>query len=216
MTKLKKIIVYSLQLIVYSQLSILSWGYVITHNDYTSNTTITASGQNTNENNIVNVINGNLDSTNITANTLPGSTANSGGSAGSIQQGTISSPDFRTNAVSTTAVNGGSGHTTIYDTVITSTSITTIGQNVLVLANCDIRSLGTANMRVAILEDGNNIANNDAVFFNGSGIDYENPVPIMLVRKPAAGVHTYSIGSKTFGGSPSVGSCILIAIELRT
>lgn len=48
-------------------LSNLAFAGQITHTDYTSGATITASGQNTNENTIVNEINGNLDSTNIEA-----------------------------------------------------------------------------------------------------------------------------------------------------
>lgn len=44
----------------------------VTHIDYTSGGTITASGQNANENAIVNAVNGNLDNTNITAGSLLG------------------------------------------------------------------------------------------------------------------------------------------------
>lgn len=174
--------------IVYSLLSTVAYAYTITHSDYTSGGTISASGQNTNENNIVNVINGNLDTTNIAANgvgttqiaaqavtaakianntitasqianntitdtqistsgitavsiasgTLHGSTANSGGSQGLIQQGTISTPDLRANAVTQSlraddGSKGGNGASTA-----DSQSITTIGGPVLAIANIEV------------------------------------------------------------------------------
>lgn len=45
----------------------------ISHTDYTAGTTITAAAQNTNENTIVNLVNGNLDSANLAANSVTSS-----------------------------------------------------------------------------------------------------------------------------------------------
>lgn len=55
---------------IFSFVGLLMLGYsayagLLSHNDYTSGSVITAAGQNTNENNIVNMINGNIDSSNL-------------------------------------------------------------------------------------------------------------------------------------------------------
>ncbi len=62
---------------------------LITHTDYQSNATITASGQNTNENTIVNEINGNLDSTNISAGGIATSNLSSAVQAQFVPTGTF-------------------------------------------------------------------------------------------------------------------------------
>src|SRR3990167_6117810 len=67
---------------------------------------------------------------------IKGSTANSGGSAQEVSQGTISTPDLRANAV-TNQINSGSGSLAT-GTTLTSAAITTIGGSVLIVAHATI------------------------------------------------------------------------------
>ena len=156
----------------------------ITHSDYTSATTITASGQNANENAIVNEMNGNLDNTNLAAagvlgsniaagtivgsniagatitgskiapntigdgniiastitnlsiasGTIRGANNNSSGAYNEIAMGTVSTIDLKAMAV-TNPVQGYIGSVASDQSIIiTSASITTIGGNVMVIA----------------------------------------------------------------------------------
>lgn len=68
----------------------LAYAGLVTHTDYTSGATITATLQNTNENAIINEINGNLDSTNIRTNGIV--TAN-------ITDGSVTTSKLANNAV---------------------------------------------------------------------------------------------------------------------
>lgn len=69
---------------------------LITHNDYSSGSTITASAQNSNENTIVNVINGNLDSTNIAA---------SGVATTNIAAGAVTAAKIANNTITDTQIS---------------------------------------------------------------------------------------------------------------
>src|SRR5258706_208020 len=85
---IKKIFV---SLLMFNQ---IAYAGLITHTDYTSGNTITAAGQNANENIIVNEINGNLDSNNI---------SNGGIVTTNIANGTITGSNLNANIVITSA-----------------------------------------------------------------------------------------------------------------
>lgn len=83
----------------------IGYGAFVTHTDYQSGTTITASGQNANENAIITQINGNIDNTNI----LPLGILN-----GNIANGTIEGNKLNSNTASFQIVQGTINVITIY------------------------------------------------------------------------------------------------------
>jgi hypothetical protein len=240
--------------------------YTITHNDYSSGGSVSAAGQNTNENAIVNVINGNIDTTNIAANgvgttqiaaqavtaakianntitdtqitangltgnvdftsgTVQGTSANSSGNQGSIKQGTISTPDFRTNAVSTATLTSNASGLTASWIAVSTASITTLGGGVLVFGSCEV--YGTANASgifqggVGVCQDTINAPN---CFFttnayttqgqnNGSG-GFTTTVTGLFF--PSAGAHKYGAYYILSAGSSPTVNCHVLALELRS
>jgi hypothetical protein len=110
--------------------STTSFASILTHVDYTAGNTITAAGQNANENAIINDYNG----------SIQGSTSNSGGTAVNIQQGTISTPDLRNNAVTAAKI----ANNTIGDAQITGNSISFISITSSTISGTSANSGGTA------------------------------------------------------------------------
>jgi hypothetical protein len=150
---------------------------------------ITAGGIANNTITATQIANATITTTQVASNTLTGSTANSGGSAGNVAQGTISTSDFRANAV-TQKITGS-----------TSVTLTTIGGYVVVSAQID-ESVTTAtgiagfvgyDISFSIVRDGSTTVysarqangglvtgKNCVVSFAGSAID-----------TPSASSHTY-------------------------
>ena len=173
---------------------------ILTHTDYTAGNTITAAGQNANENLIINDYNG----------SIQGTTANSGGSAVNIQQGSISTPDLRANAVTLSSATAlGGAPTGSYVNAVATATITTIGKPVLLLGSAYCTSCQAGC--VILKEDGTNVPGTEmcnAIASSGNWTFMTNGM-----STPAAGSHTYALWQSQTG--PSFPRAQLIVIELR-
>jgi hypothetical protein len=151
---------------------------------------------------------------------VTGSTANSGGSPGKVQQGTISTVDLRANAVtqiqrSTLAIGFGQGGTTN----ITTVTITTTGGPVLIVADAVYAtsySAGTGvGTRIYLFRDAGTdlISQEDSLPGNVGatwGLSYS------YVDIPAAGTYTYKLNySLTNSTILTVEEYHLTAVELK-
>lgn len=159
-----------------------------------------------------------ITTTQVASNTLTGSTANSGGSAGNVAQGTISTPDMRTNAITKTASSGGSaGRTT--GTNITSVSITTLGGPVVILANVALGvtvSGGNITVEVDVVRGSTNISGAQSFASVNTSATCVLAYPIMAIDTPTAGTYTYNLIYTVVQGTFSVIDFYsLQAIELR-
>jgi hypothetical protein len=234
----------------------LVYAGIIARTNYTDGQTITAALQNTNENTIVTEINGNIESANILNGTIVGadladsiitsakilnntiasvdlsspiingSTANSGGEYGHITQGSISTPDFRANAVSLiassfTATGGGAGGALFKS----SATITTIGKPVIIFATCDVVITVDVNKNAGftgrILRDGGAITSGGFArttdYGNATSVTGDFALSMLGYDTPSAGAHTYAINYTFSAGTLSAGpNCNVIALELRT
>lgn len=167
-------------------LFLTSAGYCSTvlHTDYVGGGVFTAAGQNTNENAAVTAINGNIE----------GSTANSGGSAVNIKQGTISTPDIRDNVV-TQDIPGNSNSSSTGGTIVKSVTITTAGYHVLLLAsgNCTFGNT-SSGYGLDIVRGSTGLAGGHCESQlntnTGPGTD---SCGVMTVDTPAAGTYTYNL-----------------------
>lgn len=186
-------------------LSSIANAYTITHNDYTSNSAVTAAGQNTNENNIVNLLNGNIDTTNISS------------SAGILYSQLAA--NTITNSTQTAKVNG------TYATSLSTNTITTTGGTILGIGHCDLAfsadGSSQIDFNVMVLEDGANFPGNSTRFFVAGVSQLSNqifPMPISFMRQPSAGTHNYSVGYTANHGSYVGGSsqgCVLDITEFK-
>lgn len=180
---------------------------IITHNDYVSGNTITAAGQNANENTIINDYNGNIQ----------GTTANSGGTATNILQGSISTPDLRANAITQTLntnTDSFSGIGGTFNHNAASQSITTIGGQVLIIGTAVVQCGGVGSLCAAVFGGNTRVLSGSesccACVNNGTLC---GPT-VIATEQLAAGTTTYNVlytqpNSTTFlGGSINV-------IELR-
>lgn len=165
-----------------------------------------------------------ITSSQITSGAVRGSTANSGGSAREISQGTISTPDFRANAV-TQQQTSASG-SVVTNTTITSKSITTIGGPVLIVASASLDGVnGTilgqsqAYLQTSVDRGGTAIPGaTQEMLIRGyltTGSQQIFPCSIMAVDTPAAGTYTYNFNYANGGGFTSVNEYSLVLIELR-
>ena len=167
-----------------------------------------------------------------TGGAVTGTTANSGGTQGTIQQGTISTPDLRANAVTSSSTS--SSGTNGASTQITTAALTTIGGSVIAAYNCtlnvgpDFSSL--TNVRTFIVDttvtcDGTELPGAGQQFQiatdgNTTGLsntqDQRLPFSGTVIHAPAAGSHTYALKyTVAFGIFASVGNYSLNVVELR-
>lgn len=159
---------------------------------------------------------------------INGSSANSGGSAGTIQQGTVSTPDLRTDAVTTkgyttdsTAVGGTSG-------TGASTTITTTGKPVLILASISLQSNSSGSPNHFMLTSAQIKEDGVAIGVpTGVRTDWgSNTVTFSLYTQttafaystPSAGSHTYRVDWTVQAQGPtstSYNTSQIVAIELK-
>lgn len=157
-----------------------------------------------------------------------GSTANSGGSAGTIQQGTISTPDLRPQAVTLYDMVNSTAAGIVTATTIATKAITTIGGNVLITASGAIdyaTGAGTmdAVQSVVIKQDGTNLNGGEQTFsyYNHAGgisPTFRAPFSVSVMVAPSPGLHTYTLeyGATGSGFSgTSVTQYSLAVIEFR-
>lgn len=155
---------------------------------------------------------------------VSGSTANSGGTAATIQQGTISTPDLRANAVTLTASSNSSDSAAV-GTTITTASITTIGGKVLIIGSASLSGasgtiLSKANGTGHMILDrgGTKIATSSAsLIMNNSAntFSFTYPFSITYIDSPAAGSYTYTLSYTTGEGVSAVVDYKLDVVELR-
>lgn len=155
---------------------------------------------------------------------VSGSTANSGGSQSGITQGTVSTPDFRTNAVTLTSASASSG-SIVGPSTITSANITTIGKPVLIIATAsilaDTTSGGAAQVTLAVRRGTTAItgARSRVITNLTSGVgavQQSYNMSILATDSQAAGSYTYNLDYVVNTGSNgSVTDYSLVVIELR-
>jgi hypothetical protein len=132
---------------------------------------------------------------------IDGSTANASGSAGTIQQGTISTPDLRANAVTNASFFNSP---TLYSVTSSALSLTLSGcqgGNVFVLVNGHVNlatSAGNVAVTIAVVlfDSGTQIASNIFTYYNAQGgISPVFAVPFTLsaMGGPISGSHTYTV-----------------------
>lgn len=151
---------------------------------------------------------------NVTSNAITGSTANSGGSAGLIAQGTVSTPDLRANAVTQTT------------TGTTSVTLTTGGFPVLVTMQIDESALAAAgvgsfngvDMSFTITRDGSTTVYSARQFVGGATVGKGMCFSFCgsTLDTPAAGSHTWvaavSVGTGTSAAQINASA---FAIEMK-
>lgn len=215
----------------------IAQAYTITHNDYTANSVVSSAGQNTNENTIVTVINGNLDNTNVTAgglinsnlaastltgakflsNTITGSTSNTvGATAGNIQQGTVSAQDLRSGASSTSTVAASAG-TTDQATAIATATVTTIGGYVVLYASTyPSCATATCTATYVVTRGGTAIAGGKCQVVLATSGETQGCY-ITTIDTPSAGTQNYRLTGTTSGGTGNIntGTYSLVAVEYR-
>ncbi len=152
---------------------------------------------------------------------VAGSTANSGGSARQIAQGTVSTPDIRDNAVTMDQSSNnnplGSG-----PSLIATVSITTFGFPVIVMLNAaaDINTFaGTVADAVAVVtRDGTNIDGNSNRARIGATLISTStylPVSFAFIDIPSAGGHTYKATIHVSSGTGGAPTPNLLCMELK-
>lgn len=167
-----------------------------------------------------------ITATQVASNTLTGSTANSGGSAGNVAQGTISTPDFRTNAV--TNIQSSVTSTSFHGTDITTITITTIGKPVLLVASASLSVTPTSGppsligVSIDITRDTTGIVGGEALEnrnLSGTSAYSGNQtisLGVTVIDTPTAGTYTYRLSYTMQNGSfSSAPRYSLQAIELR-
>lgn len=157
-----------------------------------------------------------------------GSSANSGGSAGTVQQGTISTPDFRPQAVTLYTMDNSTAAGIVTSFTIATKAITTIGGNVLITASGAIdyaTGAGTmdATQSVVIKQNGTNLDGGEQTFsfYNHAGgvsPTFSAPFSISVMVAPSPGLYTYTLEYAATGsgfGSTSVTQHSFTIIEFR-
>lgn len=135
-----------------------------------------------------------------------------------IADGTISTPDLRTNAlIAATSSSSGSQST---GTTITTVQITTIGGAVLIEAHATIVMQGVANnVNISVDRDGTALSGGfqESIYTAPvAGANDANPFSLNLIDKPAAGTYNYNLRYTVVSGSfGSVSLYGLNAVELR-
>lgn len=172
-----------------------------------ANATITASQ----------IANATITTTQVASNTVTGSTANSGGSAGNLSQGTVSTPDLRANAVTQTQAALDT-NSTVNSTSITSKSITTVGGPVLIMAtySASILSNGSAaNLQLTVDRGGTAIHGGFTSMSRTTASTTQTELVICTVDTPVAGTYTYVLRSDSSTGVSSTNGFSLVLVELR-
>lgn len=155
----------------------------------------------------------------IASQTIRGSTANSGGSAQEISQGTISTVDLRANAV--TQIQSSTNTASSHGTDITTVTITTTGGKVLLMAFANINvsaSSNNAGVSVDITQGNTAITGGRSVANLGGGITgtQQFTLHVCVVDSPVAGTYTYKFSYTIQNGSfVSLSGYSLQAIELK-
>lgn len=155
----------------------------------------------------------------IASQTIRGSTANSGGSAQEVNQGTISTPDLRTNAVTLSSNACGTSNSTDLATTANTISITTIGKPVLILAT--VRAIAASdgsksNIQICVTCDTAAITPHNfetATIFSASS--QVMVVPMMIYHTPSAASHSYKLTYTSNGGALSSVIYDFTVIEMR-
>lgn len=157
----------------------------------------------------------------ISAGAVTGSTANSGGSQGKISQGTVSTPDFRANAV--TNVQHTESGTIAPGTTVASVPITTIGKPVMVTASICFTGTITGSLN-GLVQMG---VDRGGTALTGGRAQYETPtatngqpvtssLSVTVVDTPAAGAYTYNLTDNAVNvATYTVQSYSLVVVELR-
>jgi hypothetical protein len=155
---------------------------------------------------------------------VDGSTANSGGSSGTVQQGTISTPDLRANAVtqqvSTLASTFGWAEHSAGNV-----TITTIGKPVMVTYSCTVSvddpGANAPVFYASIFQDSTEIAGGQQEFNKNSGTNLNSFIAVSgtTIITPSAGSHTYDLSvvrrASAITTAATVTNVTIIAIELR-
>lgn len=161
-----------------------------------------------------------------TGGAVVGSTANTGGTQGTLSQGTVSTPDLRANAVTQIGYVGSGTSSDL--TALDTRTITTIGGPVLIMASAALSGnpsssvLGAFNVNteLRVTRGGTSItggASSAWVSFPAASSHAQvlNPV-VITVDTPAAGTYTYNltyaISAGTVNGVSSYGFTV---VELR-
>jgi hypothetical protein len=190
-----------------------------------SNAQATANNAQITANNAIPNSTGSVSASNLSAGSVSGSTANSGGSQGKVLQGTISSPDLRANAVTQfVQKTGDSGGNSVSGfTIIDTITITTLGGPILLNAtvNIDFIQSGGAYVCTIAIWKGSNTTALPGAFTNvqidgQSGGSETNGQHVQGSETPAAGSQTYHLGYLiNVGNSPVVANYNFRALELR-
>lgn len=163
----------------------------VTHTDYTEQSVISSSLQNTNENAIYTAINGNIS----------GSTANSGGSAVNIKQGTISTPDIRRSAVLNYGYSVSSTLSASESNTLKNVTLTSIGYPVLLIGNVSYTFPAgfdhSTALKIDITEGTNGIggASCTVLYSNSLTNETSESCVIYSIYTPIAGFYTYNLSS---------------------
>ena len=136
----------------------------------------------------------------LKTSSVRGSTANSGGSAQEIAQGTISTPDIRDNAtVQSTQTSLGSDNT---GSTLTTKAITTLGGNVLVMGKAAIQFVAdagatTASIFLAVDRDGTAVTGTAAQILmtigGGASATHTCWLQVCGLDSPSAGTYNYNL-----------------------
>lgn len=158
----------------------------------------------------------------IAAGAVQGSTANSGGVPGIITQGTISTPDFRANAVSQIQSTS-SGSSSSLLTGIGSKTITVTTGTVLIFAQASMNFLasggGVYTFNVSLTRGATSLSGGQSTYSQaGLGASAAQLIGVsqIAVDTPGAGTFTYNFTYNTSAGSSyAVANFSLILIEIK-
>lgn len=161
---------------------------------------------------------------NVQTSAIRGSSNNEGGGGGrEIKLGSLSTPDFRDEAV-TSIVSTGTSSYTIGDTTITSATITTIGGKVLVCGHATIGFTGDDSVPTALIlsidRDGTEIAGGvvtkETGAFIGAAVENKIPLSVICVDAQTAGSYVYNLRyTVTDGTVTSISFYGLTVLEMR-
>lgn len=131
-----------------------------------------------------------------------GSTANTSASERQIAQGTLSTPDFRDNAVTNYAQTGNSWAG--MGTTITTSQIAATGGKILIIGHATINLAATATgpaLEIAIDRDGTALNGGRLMRFHNRAGAAQFPISIAVIDAPAAGTYNYNMRYTVTGGS---------------
>ena len=177
------------------------FAYTITHTDYTDNTVVSTTTQNSNENSMVNLLNGNLDYTNLSQ--TAGITGNQ------ILSSTITYSNIAANAFSN-IVSSTSGTSSDQSNSIVSKSITTVGGKVLLIASIFYTGTATATETFSITRGGTSIGGGTTQLSTLNTKNYS--ITMVVLDTPVAGTYTYKL---THTNTGTINNYTFIAMEVR-